>query len=156
MIVKYYDAIKGTIITRMLDLINIYGANNETCGSTGLSLCNMLVNTLEGHAIPLNLIGFAADAAPNIMGDYTSLSNRLRQTFPGITIFKCICHSLHLCASEAAKTLPRHCEDVVRNIYTYFAHSAQRKYDFQRFQTLLEVKPHKVLHPCQIRWLSLH
>lgn len=156
-IVKYYDAVRGTILTRMLDLVNIYSDNKEMCGSSGQSLFNVVYNSLHNHGIPLsNLVGFAADGASNIMGEHNSLSSRLKQMCPGITIFKCICHSLHLCASEAAKTLPRHCEDLIRNIYTYFAHSAKRKYDFQQFQNLLDLKPHKLLHPCQTRWLSLH
>lgn len=40
---------------------------------------------------------------------------------------KCICHSIHLCASEAVKTLPRHCEDLIRNIYTHLSYSVVLK-----------------------------
>lgn len=155
-IVKFYDSEKGKIVTKMLDLISVYGENPQMSGSTGDSLFNMLLETLNSYNVPLNnLVGFAADGASNIMGDYNSLSSRLRQDFPGITIFKCICHSLHLCASVASKELPRHCEDLIRNIYTHFAHSAKRKHMFKHFQSLLDIKPHKILHPSQTRWLSL-
>lgn len=154
-IVKYYNSAKGIIVTKMLDLLDVYGGN-QVHGSTGESLFNMFFEILERHNIPHNnLIGFAADGAANIMGDYNSLCSRLRQQFPGIIIIKCICHSLHLCASEAAKTLPRHCEDLIRNIYAFFSHSAKRKFEFKRFQSLMDIKPHKILHPCQTRWLSL-
>lgn len=34
------------------------------------------------------------------------------------TIF--ICHSIHACASQASKCLPRRCEDSVRNICNHF------------------------------------
>lgn len=141
----------------MLDIINIYGEKNQTTGSTGQSIYDMIIETLNVHKIPVhNFVGFAADGASNLMGDSNSLCSRLKENFPGVTVVKCICHSLHLCASEAAKTLPRHCEDLLRNVYTYFAHSAKRKYEFKNFQTLLDIKPHKILHPCQTRWLSLH
>ncbi|XP_037789956.1 uncharacterized protein LOC119585357 [Penaeus monodon] len=90
--------------------------------------------------------------ASNIMGE----RNSLRANLPGLSVFRCICHSVHLCASEAAKILPRQCEDLIRHIYTYFAHSAKRKYEFKQFQTLFELKPHKILHASQTRWLSLH
>lgn len=41
-------------------------------------------------------------------------------------------------------------------MYTYFSHSAKRKHNFKQAQLLLELKPHKMLHACQTRWLSLH
>jgi hypothetical protein len=66
-----------------------------------------------------------------------------------------ICHSLHLCASAACKELPRHAEDLARNIYSYFSHSSKRKAEFQQFQKLLKIPVHKLLHPSQTRWLSL-
>ena len=69
---------------------------------------------------------------------------------------KCICHSAHLCTSQAAKTLPRRCEDLIRNIYAHFSHSAKRMYEFSEFQEFCETKPHKLLHVSQTRWLSFH
>lgn len=90
------------------------------------------------------------------MGAHYSLCSPLRTTFPGIIIMKCICHSIHLCASEAVKALPRRCEDLIRNIYTLFLHSAKRKHQFKQAQLFLESKPHNMLHACQTRWLSLH
>lgn len=62
----------------------------------------LLIEYFEKHDIPLdNLIGFAADGASNIMGAHNSLTSRLREAAPGVTVFKCICHSIHLCASQA-------------------------------------------------------
>lgn len=156
-LVKYYDPDANIIHTGTLELIDMYDNNRECIGSTGENLYELLIHTFTSNQIPLdNFVGFAADGASNIMGEHNSLSSRLRDAMPGITIFKCICHSIHLCASEAAKTLPRHCEDLLRNIYTYFSHSAKRKHNFKQAQLFLELKPHKILHACQTRWLSLH
>lgn len=157
-IVKFYDNNRKVISTNMLDLLDIFsGDSGEPSGSTGRNLYDLVINTLELNDIPLtNLVGLAADGASNIMGENNSLSSRLKISAPGLCVFKCICHSLHLCASEAAKTLPRHCEELVRHIYTYFAHSAKRLYEFKEFQAFCRTKPHKILHPCQTRWLSLH
>lgn len=156
-LVKYYDPDTTLIHTGTLELIDMYDNNKECIGSTGENLYELLIHTFTSNQIPLdNLVGFAADGASNIMGEHNSLSSRLRDAMPGINIFKCICHSIHLCASEAAKTLPRHCEDLLRNIYTYFSHSAKRKHNFKEAQLFLELKPHKILHACQTRWLSLH
>ncbi|XP_042890322.1 protein ZBED8-like [Penaeus japonicus] len=157
LIVKFYDAEAQQIKTGTLDLIDIYGPHNEMVGSTGINLYNLIVATLNANEIPLeNLVGFAADGASNIMGEHNSLTSRLRNMAPGITIFRCICHSIQLCASEAVKSLPRHCEDFIRNVYIHFSHSAKRQFNFKQAQIFLEIKPHKILHACQTRWLSLH
>ena len=52
--------------------------------------------------------------------------------------------------------MPRSCEDLVRNIYNFFAHSAKRKDEFKQFQLFCNIKPHKILHPSVTRWLLLH
>lgn len=70
-------------------------------------------------------------------------------------IQKCICHSLHLCASAACKTLPRVCEDLAHNIFNYFKSSSKRICQFKEFQEFCNVSPHQILRPSQTRWLSL-
>lgn len=153
-LVKFYDTVERKICTALLDLVNIYDNHGSASGE---ALFNIIMNCLNSNSIPLsNLIGFAADGASNIMGSLNSVSSRLKNANPGICIFKCVAHTIHLCSSEAAKTLPRACEDLVRNIYNFFAHSAKRKYDFKEYQLFCNVKPHKILHPCATRWLSLH
>ncbi|XP_076036562.1 uncharacterized protein LOC143022301 [Oratosquilla oratoria] len=153
LVVKYYDKASAQIQTAMLDLINLYDGNE---GASGESLFNLILKCLSNHQIPLsNMIGFAADGASNIMGSLNSVTSRLRKQVPGITIFRCVAHSIHLCSSEAAKTLPRKCEDLIRNVYTFFSHSAKRKHQFKDFQLFCGVKPHKILRPCATRWLSL-
>ncbi|XP_037804215.1 uncharacterized protein LOC119598609 [Penaeus monodon] len=154
-VAKYFDFKENSFKTEMLDMINIYNGNAE--GSSGENLFNIIIKTLNNFLIPLsNVIGFAADGASNISGRINSVTSRLRQEMPGITIMKCVCHSIHLCSSEAAKALPRSCEDLVQNIYNFFAHSAKRKYEFKEYQLFCNIKPHKLLHPCATRWLSLH
>ncbi|XP_064082920.1 uncharacterized protein LOC135198931 [Macrobrachium nipponense] len=160
-VIKLFNQATGKIETKFLDLLSVYdNADKSTqtaTGSTGEHLFQLINDYFVKHSIPIdNLIGFAADGASNIMGPHNSLSSRLRVVAPGVTILKCVCHSVHLCASNAAKTLPRVCEDLIRNIYTYFAHSAKRKNEFQEFQSFCDVKPHKLLHVAQTRWLSLH
>lgn len=74
---------------------------------------------------------------------------------PGIFVLKCICHSAHLCASEACKKIPRSCEDMARNIFNFLHSSAKRKNSLKQFQLFMDLKPKKILHPSQTRWLSL-
>ncbi|XP_076032994.1 uncharacterized protein LOC143020457 [Oratosquilla oratoria] len=153
-LVKFYDSVQHKITTALLDLVNIYDSQGSASGE---ALFNIIMDCLKAHSIPIsNLIGFAADGASNIMGSMNSVSSRLKNVSPGISVFKCVAHTIHLCSSEAAKTLPRVCEDLVRNVYNFFAHSAKRKFEYKEYQVFCNVKPHKLLHPSATRWLSLH
>lgn len=151
-VVRYFDKARNVIQTAMLDILNAY--EGQEGGSSREALFKKIIHCLNSYGIPL--LGFAADGASNMMGAYNSVTSRLKQDMPGISILKCVSHSIHLCSSEAAKTLPRACENLVRNVYNFFAHSAKRKYEFKEYQVFREAKPHKLLHPCVTRWLSLH
>lgn len=103
-----------------------------------------------------NLIGFASDGANVMMGRNNSVATLLQNEIPNIFILKCICHSFHLSASYACKKLPRFLEDMVRDIYNYFSSSPKRIVELKEFQSFYDLKIHKILHPCQTRWLSVH
>ena len=110
----------------MLDLMDIYDVNHYDVGSTGESIFNNIIESFVKFNIPFgNLIGFASDTTSNMFGQFNSVASRLINKFPGLTLFKCSCHSLHLCASEAAKALPRTCEELVRQTYLYFSTCAK-------------------------------
>lgn len=109
-----------------------------------------MMKSFTEAGVPIqNIVGFGSDGCSTMMGQHS----RLRNDLPGITIHRCICHSLQLCASEACKQLPRQCEDLARDIYGYFKNSAKRDAELQDF---CHVEPHKILEPSpQTRWLSL-
>ncbi|KAG5865962.1 hypothetical protein JTB14_012191 [Gonioctena quinquepunctata] len=68
---------------------------------------------------------------------------------------KCNCHSFNLCASYACEKLPRGVKDFCRDVYNHVQNSPKRIGDFKTFQAFTNIKPHKLLHPSQTRWLSL-
>ena len=51
--------------------------------------------------------------------------------------------------------LPRSIEDLIREIYSHFSHSAKRLAEYEKFQFFTTTEPHKILKPAQTRWLSL-
>lgn len=101
------------------------------------------------------MIGFAWDRANNMFGEYVSLAVLFAKDIPNLFIMKCICHSFHMCFSYACKELPRGEEDFARDVYNYLKNSPKRLDDYQDFQKFLNIKPNKLLHPSQTRWLSL-
>ncbi|CAH1969775.1 unnamed protein product [Acanthoscelides obtectus] len=68
---------------------------------------------------------------------------------------KCICHSLALCASFACEKFPDDPEKLVRSIYSYMHRSYKRQSELRKFKSFFNIKPHKLLHASQTRWLSL-
>nr|XP_050051083.1 uncharacterized protein LOC126547226 [Dermacentor andersoni] len=131
----------GGIMDAFFDLVPVSDA-------TASSLYTSLKAVFSAAEIPYdkNLIGFAADGANVMMGAPHSVASLLQAEIPGLFIMKCVCHSFHLCASYACKTLPRGVEDLARDVFNYFL-SPKQTSAFQEFQKLAEVKPHKLLHP---------
>ncbi|RUM29380.1 MAG: hypothetical protein DSY42_06665 [Aquifex sp.] len=126
--------------------------------ATAQTLYNSVVKFFTENNISYkeHLIGFTADGANSMLGAHNSLSALLKADVPHLFIMKCICHSFALCASNACLKLPRSVEDLARDIYSYFNCSPKRIGELEEFQVFTNVKPHKILHPCQTRWLSLH
>lgn len=124
---------------------------------TAQKLYEIITNRMTQLNIPYkdNMIGFAADGANVMMGRNNSLASKLKEDIPHLFVMKCICHSVHLVASNACLKLPRAPEDLSRDVYNYLNGSPKRMDQFKEFQTFLELKPHHLLQPSQTRWLSL-
>ena len=117
-------------------------------------ITNAVLDSFEKAGISTsNIIGFAADTTNVMFGSHHSVAALLKVKVPNLYTMKCLCHSAHLCASHACEKLPRIIEDTVRDIYSYFSHSAKRLAEFAEFQHFTGTEPHKILKPAQTRWL---
>lgn len=159
-VVKYYDLTSGHIVSRFWDLIQIFDDKNAGLtgdySATAEKLFDSITKSFRDKNVPLeNIIGFGSDGCNTMMGCRNSVSSRLRQLCPGITVIKCLCHSLHLCASDACKELPNDAEKLTRLIYNYFKNSSKRQAELKEFQAFTDTNIHKILRPAQTRWLSL-
>jgi hypothetical protein len=153
--VRFFDKSVGHISTQFWELSKVHDSKAEDQKATAENLFNSIIKTFD-RKVPLqNIIGLGSDGCNVMMGANNSVASRLKELCPGIFIFKCICHSIHLCASEGCKNLPRSCEDLARSIFSYFRHSSKRKVEFVQFQEFCDLDPHQMLHPSQTRWISL-
>lgn len=76
--------------------------------ATAERLYNEIKKSFKEHDIPdANIVGFGSDGCNTMMGSHNSVASRIRTDCPSIIIVKCICHSAHLCASEACKSLSK-------------------------------------------------
>lgn len=139
----------GVVKDRFIGLIRVNDASAE-------AMFNSIVKLLNEIGVPIkNIIGFAGDNAAVMMGRNSGLQALLKKVNENIFILGCTCHSLHLCSSGACKKLPKSVEEFARGLYNHFSNSPKRIEKFEEFQSFLELKPHKMLRPCQTRWLSL-
>nr|CAI5869730.1 unnamed protein product [Callosobruchus analis] len=149
-LVRFLDASKDKIKDTLLALVEV-----ENCTAGGLT--QAIVDLLEKFEINKNnVIGFAADNASVMMGQFGGVQAKLKELVnPDIFVLGCICHSLHLCASEACKKIPSEAEEFVQDIYNYICRSPKRLKVYEEFQAFIDLKPHKLLRLSQTRWLSL-
>lgn len=151
------------IIVRMVDnnqfvVKDEFASLQEISDATANGVFEAIMDFFKKNNIPYqnNLIGFASDGAASMFGINHSVKTLLENEVKGIFVMKCVCHSLALCASYACEKIPNFVEDLVREVYVYMKYSFKRQTEFSEFQTFVESKPHKLLHPSQTRWLSLH
>lgn len=125
--------------------------------ATAESLYNDVVDFFSRNEIPYqkNMLGIAADGGNPLLGGQYSLLSLMKQDIPELFVMNCISHSFSLCASAACLKLPRSLEDLARDVYSYFHYSSNHT-QLEEFKDFTQVKPHKLLHPAQTRWLSLH
>ncbi|GBP45172.1 Zinc finger protein 862 [Eumeta japonica] len=160
-VVRYFDQDAQKICSTFWELYKVFKQTSDTDDTSiptanAENLYRALIDSLTNRNVPLtNMIGFGSDGCNVMMGDNDSVKTRFIRDFPGIIITKCVCHSAHLCASEACKQLPESVEQLARDIYNFFKHSDKRQFDFRNFQSFAAVEPHKILKPSQTRWLSL-
>ncbi|XP_015121770.1 uncharacterized protein LOC107044415 [Diachasma alloeum] len=153
--VRFYDDETGRIATKFWSICDVLVPGKVTSVSAErLYECSML-SFVEQQIPKANIIGFGSDGCSVMMGKNNSVASRLKTDLPGITISKCLCHSLHICASTVCEELPRTAENLARNINYYFTSSCKRQSEFGEFQIFCETEIHKLLYPSQTRWLSL-
>lgn len=103
-VVRVYDPETGKISSLLWELRPLFEKDDFDAanqGATGAAIYNSITKSFLDRNVPLNnIIGFASDGASVMMGQHNSVASRFMANNPGITILKCICHSLHLCASE--------------------------------------------------------
>ncbi|KAJ8945221.1 hypothetical protein NQ314_009290 [Rhamnusium bicolor] len=100
-IVRYFGEEKGCIVSQFWDLVQVLKPGKTTVADAE-HLYRTIIESLKKRNTPLdNLIGFGSDGCNVMMGGDNLVASRLKRDFPGITVLKCLCHSLYLCASHA-------------------------------------------------------
>lgn len=103
-------------------------------------------------------MGIGTDNASVMVGINNGVFAKLKQEIPHLILVRCLCHSLQLAVSAAAKEfLPRNLEFLIRETYDWFSRSSMRQSPYKElYKTINDGKePLKIVQACQTRWLSI-
>lgn len=123
--------------TKFLTLIDLEGESAQ-------NLFDALTQALANANLDIkHCIGFGADTTNVMFGNEGGVIAKIREINPHCVFVKCVCHSIALAVSHASKiTLPRSLNQIVKEVYTYFAHSSKRQREFQEFQNFFNSDKH--------------
>jgi hypothetical protein len=143
--VRYFDI---TIKSQFLCLLEVPQADAKTLFDVIMAKFNDLKINFS------NEIGYGADNANVMTGEVSGLKARMKKINPHIFSMGCVCHSLDLCSSAAAKTLPSSIKQFLQDVYNHFSRNAKRKFRFKHHQELCGVLGYTILRHSNTRWLS--
>lgn len=124
--------------------------------ASGENLFNIVNSSFEEDNISWeNCLSMSSDGAKAMVGEFNSVLSRVRGQQENLWFLHCTCHVAHLAASHACGELPTVCEQLARDVYSYFKTSGKRQDDYRQIQKLLDVEEHKILRPCFTRWLAM-
>lgn len=148
-VVRYFDFSYGKVRDRFLSLLELFEFDAK-------SIFNVIFKCFNDLSIPFtNCVGFASDNAAVMVGKKSGVRSLFLKQNPNMFTLGCMCHSIHLCSSAAAKKIPQNIEVLLRNIYVYFSHSTKKQIEFKEFQEYFNVEKHKILKTSFTRWLAL-
>ncbi|XP_072387158.1 uncharacterized protein [Diabrotica undecimpunctata] len=152
--IKYYSQNKNEIITQFLTFIAVKQATAE-------NLFTCIFDFFKSINCNLNrLIGIGTDGANSLCGTHHSLYTLLKEKLDldNLILVKCICHTLHLCASKASEVFKDEVDFLLKETYNWFKYSSLRVAKYKEIFDLINLneknKFSKLTQLSATRWLS--
>ncbi|KAK3908822.1 Zinc finger protein 862 [Frankliniella fusca] len=149
--VKYFSTKEGTMKTEFLGILEVYRATAEALTGALKEYASNLGLNLKEH-----LVGLGSDGANALIGRHNSVYSRLKEEIPQIQLIRCVCHSLHNAASEAAAEMPADLEFLVRETRNWFARSPLRRLQYRDLFGAINngAMPANLVQLSATRWLA--
>ncbi|CAM4341080.1 unnamed protein product [Caretta caretta] len=148
-VVRYFSPSLGKIVSIFLGLVSLEGKIAEAIAT---ALLQFLVSVGLDFS---RWIGIGIDGCSVMVGHKNSMYTHLLKKNDRLSLIKCVCHSIQLCAIEM---LPRSLEFLVSHSYSWFSRSPQRQCAYaQLFQMMnLGNTPLKLVQLSVTRWLFMY
>ncbi|XP_057331417.1 uncharacterized protein LOC130671506 [Microplitis mediator] len=126
---RFFSVPKKEVVTTFYRLIKIVDCDAK-------SVHQAIKSQLEKDNLKIqNMVGIGVDGASVMIGKKNSVTAIFKRELNDLIIMRCVCHSLHLCAEDAAAALPSRLEHFVREAHNYFAYSPKR---IEKYKDLYE------------------
>ena len=148
--VRYFSKKMKKVVTSMYRLIELQATSAD-------AILDAILRALDTDKLQVSrLVGIGVDGASAMVGRHHSVSSMLKEKVPHLVVVRCICHSLHLAASNASMVLPRHLDYMVRETYNWFSCSAKRQREYAGLYAAMNdgSKNTKIPKVASTRWLS--
>lgn len=147
--IRYFSGQDKKIKTTFYRLIQIEAGDANTISDSFKS--QLLKDGLKLE----KLIGIGVDGANVMVGPHHSLATILKTSVNDLVVVKCVCHSLHLAAEYACKTLPKSLDFLVKECHNWFSCSSKRLIEYRKlYETLTNECPLKLNKLSGTRWLA--
>lgn len=108
-IVRYFDNKSKKIVSALWAMDSIYKDDDDDSEASAQVLYERILESFDHFEVILreNLIAFGSDGCSTMTGAHNSVAQKFRRDFIGLNTISCPCHATHLCASYAAREIPR-------------------------------------------------
>ena len=148
--IRYFSKKMKKVVTSMYRLIELEATSAN-------AILEAVLQALDVDKLQVSrLLGIGVDGASAMVGRHHSVSSMLKDRVPHLVVVRCICHSLHLAASNASVVLPRHLDYMIRETYNWFSCSAKRQREYARIYAAMNdgQRGAKIPKVASTRWLS--
>ncbi|KAL1250496.1 hypothetical protein QQF64_018292 [Cirrhinus molitorella] len=151
-VVRYFSVSLSKIVSTFLGLVDMQGETAEAIATT-------LTQFLDSVGLDFKkCVGIGTDGCSVMVGRKNSVYTHLLKKNEKLQLFKCVCHSIQLCARKAVETLPRNLEFLISHSHNWLSHSALRRREYAKIYQLINPgeTPLMLVQLSGTRWLSIY
>ncbi|KYN07743.1 hypothetical protein ALC62_01254 [Cyphomyrmex costatus] len=145
--VRYVDSETLNIRSQLVELISIHAKD-----FSANELFERFKNKMLELNIPLsNIVALLCNES--VVTENHSFREKLEKLSPHLMTFLCSCHSISLVASNACDKIPKLCENLIKNVFTYIIKHREGLFAFKEFRECIQETNNKILKH-DTYWLS--
>jgi len=147
------------------DIVSCYLQTKEIKGGCAPDIVEGLKSVLGDYQLDIKKMReLGSDNASVMTGSENGVAAILRREVPHLVLVRCVCHSVQLAVSAAAKTLPAHLEFLLSETYSWFSKSSIRQQKYKELYKVLAQRgesdgnkdnPLKIVQDAKTRWSSI-
>lgn len=128
---------------------------------TASSITNSLMELLKQHGfssdyLSQSLVGVCSDGASVMLGKNSGVLIRLKEMFPNIVLWHCMCHRIELAVGDAVKSVTQinHVKSFLDKLYKVFSQSPKAQRELESCASSVGTELLKIGKVLDVRWAA--